>query len=278
MNAAQGGRRVDEAAPVHDPLARLEKSREQILATARAHRLDPGALRRLADVAARTALAVDPMPIDPVAHLRAAHAQARPSLLRLARHDPTQSVVVNQEGYSYTPRKVLRRVLDHALDHLHQIDQWLVWQRDGVAPVPADGWAGSTVTLDEDRAPLSAPELAAWLWRIDLAVELVVHRAGTLTPARLDWAPPDGGWTLREVLHHLAASETFYAVSLDGALPEDATERYAEASRRLLERLRRVATAPLPPGTAFFGGEIDRFTPEQVAAAALAAEQAALAE
>ncbi len=30
--------------------------------------------------------------------------------------------------YTYTPRKILRRVLDHALDHLNQIDQWLAWQ------------------------------------------------------------------------------------------------------------------------------------------------------
>ena len=30
--------------------------------------------------------------------------------------------------YTYTPRKTLRRVLDHALDHLNQIDQWLAWQ------------------------------------------------------------------------------------------------------------------------------------------------------
>jgi len=48
--------------------------------------------------------------------------------------------------YTYTPRKVLRRVLDHSLDHLDQIDQWLIWRRDGLVPTPTDGWVPSTVT------------------------------------------------------------------------------------------------------------------------------------
>jgi len=30
-------------------------------------------------------------------------------------------------------------VLDHALDHLNQIGQWLAWQRHGIAPTPTDG-------------------------------------------------------------------------------------------------------------------------------------------
>ena len=48
--------------------------------------------------------------------------------------------------YTYTPRKVLRRVLDHSLDHLNQIEQWLRWRRDGLVPTPTDGWVPSTVT------------------------------------------------------------------------------------------------------------------------------------
>src|SRR5262249_57139013 len=60
------------------------------------------------------------------------------------------------ESYTYTPRKPLRRVLDHALDHLNQIDQWQQWRRDGVVPTPTDGWVSSTVTVPEDRLPLTA--------------------------------------------------------------------------------------------------------------------------
>jgi len=125
-------------------------------------------------------------------------------------------------------------VLDHALDHLNQIDQWIAWQRHGVVPTPTDGWVPSTVTLPDDRLPLAAADLAAWLWRIDQAVRLVVQRAAGLTRAELDWLPPDGGWPLRRVLHHLARSERLYAAALDEALlDEDPARRYAEACRRL---------------------------------------------
>ena len=106
--------------------------------------------------------------------------------------------------YTYTPRKPLRRVLDHALDHLNQIDQWQRWRRDGVAPTPTDGWAPSTVTLAEDRLPLTAADLDGWFLRIDQATRLLVQRAAGLANDALDWQPPDGGWTLRRVLHHVA--------------------------------------------------------------------------
>jgi hypothetical protein len=62
------------------------------------------------------------MPLDPVGHVRAAHAFARPYRERCPQHDPTRLVAVD-EAHSYTPRKMLRRVLDHALDYLNEIDQ-----------------------------------------------------------------------------------------------------------------------------------------------------------
>ena len=133
-------------------------------------------------------------------------------------------------------------MLDHVLDHLNQIDQWQAWRRDGVAPTPTDGWAPSQVTLPEDRLPLAANDLDAWLWRIDQATRLFTQRVESLSNAELDWQPPDGGWPLRRVAHHVARDEVFYATSLDDELPEDAPNRYAEASRRLGERLRAGQT------------------------------------
>lgn len=108
------------------------------------------------------------------------------------------------ETYIYTPRKPLRRVLDHALDHLEQIEQWQRWRHDGTVPVPTDGWVPSTVTIAEDRVPLTAADLDAWLWRIDQAMRLLQERATALTREELDWQPPDAGWPLRRVLHHVA--------------------------------------------------------------------------
>jgi hypothetical protein len=141
------------------------------------------------------------------------------------------------ESYTYTPRKPLRRVLDHALDHLNQIDQWERWRREAVVPTPTDGWVPSTVTLPEDRLPLTAADLDAWLWRIDQAMRLLAQRAAALDTDALDWQPPDGGWPLRRVLHHVARSEVLYAAAFDEALPADPVERYAEADARFRHSL-----------------------------------------
>src|SRR5262245_61121106 len=65
---------------------------------------------------------------------------------------------------------------------------------------PTDGWVGSMVTLPEDTLPLTRADLGAWLWRIDLAMGLMVERARGLDQGELDWQPPDGGWSLRRVL------------------------------------------------------------------------------
>lgn len=203
-----------------------------------------------------------PAPRDPVRHLEDGYARARRYLARLTVHDPSREVpaFMTEElfsrltdaqpapltapagvgHYTYTPRKTLRRVLDHALDHLNQIDQWLAWQRHGVVPTPTDGWVPSTVTLPDDRLPLTQPDLDAWLWRVDQAARLVQQRAATLTEAELDWQPPDGGWPLRRVLHHLARWHWLYAGSLDEALPGDAPARYEQACQRLDEAVREA--------------------------------------
>jgi DinB superfamily len=238
----------------------LDVSKQQVLKTM----TDGGIVIAHATAARMVAVhTLAPAPRDPVRHLQEAHAQARTHLARLTVHEPSREIpsfMTNElfsrltdaqprpltppagvGRYTYTPRKVLRRVLDHSLDHLNQIDQWLAWQRDGVVPTPTDGWVGSTVTLPGDLLPLSSSDLDAWLWRIDQAARLVRQRAAELTEAKLDWQPPDGGWPLRRVLHHLARSERLYAASIDEALPgDDPTGRYEEACWRLDATLRRA--------------------------------------
>ncbi len=240
----------------------LDASRDQILNTGA-----DGAVVLLHATGARMVAAwtLAPAPQDPAHHLVEAHARARLHLTRLTAHDHGREVTSVMTGelfhrltdarpapltapagvrsYTYTPRKILRRVLDHALDHLNQIDQWLTWRRDGVVPGPTDGWVPSTITLPDDGLPLTERDLAAWLWRIDQAARLLIGRAAELTEEELDWRPPDGGWPLRRVLHHVARSELLYAASLDEALPaEDPQSRYLEACRRLDIRM-RVADA-----------------------------------
>ena len=231
----------------------LAASRDHVLQTAG----DGGiVLAHATAVRSVAAWTLAPAPRDPARHLETAHARAREHLARLGAHDPARETpsVMTEElfsrltdahpaplsgprgvgRYTYTPRKTLRRVLDHALDHLNQIEQWVTWRHRGIVPTPTDGWVPSTVTLPDDRLPLSPADLEAWLWRIDQAARLVVRRAGELSPAELDWLPPDGGWPLRRVLHHLARSERLYAAALDEALlDDDPSRRYGEACRRL---------------------------------------------
>ena len=253
--------------------ASLAASRERILGTAG----DGGVvLAHATGARVVAAWALDPAPRDPARHLETAHARARAHLARLGSHDPAREVpaamtdelfarltdarpapLTRPAGvgrYTYTPRKALRRVLDHALDHLNQIDQWLAWQRTGVVPTPTDGWVPSTVTLPDDRLPLPPEALAAWLWRIDQAAHLVTQHAAALTEAELDWPPPDGGWPLRRVLHHLARSERLYAAALDEALPDASpVARYEEACRRLDAAAREAERRGADPSAVYPG-------------------------
>jgi hypothetical protein len=245
--------------------AALEASRDRVLIAARGGGHGVAVLAHATAGRMVAAWTLDPAAIEPATHLEQTHLRGRRHLRRLLDQpadaeirspmtgqlfsrltQPTDPITRKKidytaiTSYTYTPRKPLRRVLDHALDHLNQIDQWQRWRRDGVVPIPTDGWAPSTVTLPEDRLPLTTTDLDAWLWRIDQAMRLLTQRAAGLSDDDLDWQPPDGGWPLRRVLHHVARSELLYAASFDEALPEDPVARYAEADARFTKRL--VAT------------------------------------
>ncbi len=265
-------------------LVALDTSRDHVLKTA----ADGGIVLAHATAARMVyAWTLAPAPRDPVRHLEAAHAQARSHLARLTIHDPSREVPAAMTNelfsrltdarpapltapagvgrYTYTPRKALRRVLDHALDHLNQIDQWLAWRRHGVVPTPTDGWVPSSVTLPDDRLPLAQADLDAWLWRVDQAARLVVQRASGLTEAELGWLPPDGGWPLRRVLHHLARSERLYAAALDEALPDDdLPHRYEEACRRFGEVVRAASNGGEDASSVYAGLYGVLSTPDEV--------------
>lgn len=258
-------------------LTQLAQSRTHILTYAQEGRLDPTRVYLLANSEIDLCLLLHPMPLAPDQHTLAAHAYAHRYLERLTLHDPARLVVAD-DAHSYTPRKILRRILDHALDHLNQLEQWLLWQQQDIMPTPTDGWATSGDTFPEDLQPLSPSELQAWLWRIDLTVGLVAQRARHLTQEQLDWIAPDSsGWSLRRMLHHLALAEVYYAVWMDEPLPDEALARYSEASSRFEQRLRKSFTQPLEEGTAFFkaGGD-ETTTPEEIAQLVLAEERTLL--
>jgi hypothetical protein len=213
------------------------------------------AIRHLTDTLVDLVRSLAPVPKDPAAHLQAAHQQARPYLGRLLLFDPAAEVVVNENNYSYTPRKVLRRVLDHNIDHLNHIEQTLLWQQGNFTPTPADGWVPSTVNLSDDFMPLSEVELKAWLWRIDITVQTTALRLSRLTEAQLHWSPPDSGWSIFTIVHHLAGAELYYATSLEMVLPTDTSIRFQEAAKRIEQAVEREMNQPFNASEIYFHDE-----------------------
>ena len=240
-------------------IAALNDSHERVCAAVAAGRISAESLITLADAEANLALSLQAVPRDPVKHVRDVHAHAKRAL-QLAFDANPVAKVRSGSGFEFTLRKSLRRVHDHALDHLNQIEQWLAWQHRGAPPMPTDGWVGSRVTLNDDLAPLTQQELDAWQWRIDLAAHLLVLRAESLVEAELDWQPPDGGWTLRKSLHHVATGAIAYTIWFGSPLPDDAPARYAEAHRRVVAHVRHLTDSPLQDDALLFDDDIEPLT------------------
>jgi len=260
-------------------LAQLAQSRVRVLSLAQEGKLDQAKIYQVANTEAELSTLLQPMPLDPAEHVLAAHANARPYLERLTQHRPGR-IVVADERHTYTPRTILRRILDHALDHFNQVGQWVIWQQQGIIPTPAHGWATSEETLDEDLLPLSLNDLQAWLWRIDVTIGMVANSVRQLSMEQLDWIPPGGGWSLRRVLHHLASAEVYYAIWMDEALPDEMLARYSEANQRFKQRLHRafILSNKDKEHLVFFSPveEHVTVTAERIAQVALAEEQTLL--
>jgi hypothetical protein len=94
--------------------------------------------------------------------------------------------------------KALRRITDHLIDHLHEVQALLA----GADPMP-DAWHGRLVTLDADWARLTEPdfdEAQSRLRRLARTYLLTYEMAG---PAQWD-APRDPAWSLREIADHVS--------------------------------------------------------------------------
>ena len=114
-------------------------------------------------------------------------------------------------GNAWTPHKSLRRIADHLVDHLCQIETRMA----GAAPVP-DAWRGRSVTLDSDWARFTGQDLDEATARIRRLAEVMALR---LRAARADWDTPAGDeWTIRAIAEHLAEASAAYA-SLPPATP-----------------------------------------------------------
>ncbi|MEW2293865.1 hypothetical protein ABZ719_14335 [Streptomyces sp. NPDC006743] len=104
----------------------------------------------------------------------------------------------------YTPHKAVRRVADHMVDHLAELEARLA----GEAPQP-DHWHASTITTGADLAPFTRQDLDEARSRLTRLARIWAVRLDALTADQLDRSPGEG-WTFRELARHLAES-TYYA-------------------------------------------------------------------
>jgi hypothetical protein len=97
----------------------------------------------------------------------------------------------------YTPHKAVRRIADHLIDHLAEVEALLA----GV-PTEPDHWHASLVTVDADWARFTEIDLDEARQRLRRLGRTVALRIAAAGPAEWD-APRGDSWTLREIAVHL---------------------------------------------------------------------------
>jgi hypothetical protein len=111
------------------------------------------------------------------------------------------------EDRVYTPHKAIRRVADHLVDHLAEIEARVA----GVPTIP-DHWHASAITTPADLAPFTADDLDEARSRLTRLAQIYQVRLHGLPAAELD-RPRDAGWTVRQIAFHLEGS-LFYATAV----------------------------------------------------------------
>ena len=115
---------------------------------------------------------------------------------------------VSVDGRVYTPHKAIRRVTDHLIDHLAQIDALMA----GVSTLP-DRWHASASTTLSDMAPFYREDLdeaRSRLWRLSQMWELRLNAL----PSERRRAPNEGEWSVNEITRHVAESWDYAAAVL----------------------------------------------------------------
>ncbi|KOT41346.1 hypothetical protein ADK41_10720 [Streptomyces caelestis] len=104
----------------------------------------------------------------------------------------------------YTPHKAIRRVADHLVDHLAEMEARLA----GEEPQP-DHWHASLITTEADLAPFTPQDLDEARSRLTRLARVWANRLDALTDEQLDDSPGEG-WSFRELARHLNES-VYYA-------------------------------------------------------------------
>jgi hypothetical protein len=120
--------------------------------------------------------------------------------------------LVSEDGDRiYTPHKVIRRIADHLVDHLAEVECLLA----GVESIP-DGWHGSLATFGGDWARFTEQDLVEAQQRLRRLGQTFALRMAAAGEAEWD-VPRDPHWTLRQICDHLTGV-VWYAEQV-GRLP-----------------------------------------------------------
>ncbi len=112
----------------------------------------------------------------------------------------------------YTPHKAIRRIADHLIDHLAEVEARLAGQ-----PTLPDDWHASMITTEADLAPFTQADHDEARSRLDRLARIWANRLRELTPEQLDHSPGHG-WTFRQLAFHLGDSN-YYADAVGDLTP-----------------------------------------------------------
>ncbi|MFJ6617361.1 hypothetical protein ACIQOW_07235 [Kitasatospora sp. NPDC091335] len=116
--------------------------------------------------------------------------------------------VVNGDGRTYAPHKVVRRIADHLVDHLAELEARLAGE-----PTEPDHWHASGITTPADLAPFTAADLDEARSRLTRLAGIWSRRVAALPDEWLDDSPGTG-WSFRQIVCHVSGAGYYYADSV----------------------------------------------------------------